>query len=208
MNLNRLFLFLVLIILGVVIVIAFYYYPSSTSNLLEYLGAGSAIAGIGSFVYAFFQETKNQRVKQEEKQEEKRDKQLEDLENRIEAISKELADRNLAQDKEINTANRDAYLVMQEHQTITAQVFELTKRLNSFQLELSDIKASQAYQSRIAELIKRIDALETVLLTQKAEELKSIAELSRSYQSLLSELKVAKNQKEIILDEIVTKPVE
>jgi len=203
MNLNKGILrFLELIVLGLIIAIAFYYIPGS--NIIEYLGAGSALAGIGSLVYAFLQEMKNQKNKQEEKKEQ----QIQELERRIEAVAKEFEDRNLVQDKEISNVNRDASLIMQSYQNIVGQVSSLTEKLYAFQLGMSDIKASQTYQSRIAELIKRIDGLESILLAQKTEELKSIVELSRSYQSILSELKAANNQKENILDNVVTKQVE
>ena len=202
MNLNKSILgFLGLMVLGMVIAIAFYYYHPTMSDILNYLGIGSAIAGIGSLVYAFLQEMKDQKNKQEEKKEQ----QIQELERKIKAVAKELADRNLAQDKEISNVNRDASLVMQSHQNIVGQISSLTEKLHDFQLGMSDIKASQIYQSRIAELIKRIDGLESILLTQKTEELKSIVELSRSYQSILSELKVANSQKENTLDNVVTK---
>ena len=154
MNLSkRILFFLGLIVLGAAIAIAFYYIPGS--NMVEYLGIGSAIAGIGSLVYAFLQEINNRKIKQQDAI----NNQIQELEKRIDAVSKELADRNLAQDKEISNVKENSSLATQSYQNVTGQLYSLTEKLNSFQLELSDIKASQTYQSRIAELIKRIDGL-------------------------------------------------
>jgi chromosome segregation ATPase len=165
MNLSkRILFFLGLIVLGPVMAIAFYYIP--VSNIVEYLGVGSAIAGIGSLIYAFFQEINDRKIKQQDSI----NNQMQELDKRIDAVSKELADRNLAQEKEISSVKENSSLAAQSYQNVTGQLYSLTEKLNSFQLELSDIKASQIYQSRIAELIKRIDGLEAVLLTQKTED--------------------------------------
>lgn len=206
MNLNHKIIlrFIGLVSLGAVIAIAFYYYRPSMSDVINYLGIGSAIAGIGSLVYAFLQEKKNQKAKEEEKVYQL----IQELEKKIDAAYKELVDRNLVQDRDISNVHRDASLIMQNYQNIHQQIISLTDKLHSFELGMSDVKASQTYQSRIAELIKRIDGLETVLLTQKTEELKSITELSRTYQSILSELKTVKGYKENILGDGLTRQVE
>lgn len=206
MNLNHksILRFIGLVSLGAVIAIAFYYYRPSMSDVINYLGIGSAIAGIGSLVYAFLQEKKNQKAKEEEKVYQL----IQELEKKIDAAYKELVDRNLVQDRDISNVHRDASLIMQNYQNIHQQIISLTDKLHSFELGMSDVKASQTYQSRIAELIKRIDGLETVLLTQKTEELKSITELSRTYQSILSELKTVKGYKENILGDGLTRQVE
>lgn len=206
MNLNHKIIlrFIGLVSLGAVIAIAFYYYRPSMSDVINYLGIGSAIAGIGSLVYAFLQEKKNQKAKEEEKVYQL----IQELEKKIDAAYKELVDRNLVQDRDISNVHRDASLMMQNYQNIHQQIISLTDKLHSFELGMSDVKASQTYQSRIAELIKRIDGLETVLLTQKTEELKSITELSRTYQSILSELKTVNGYKENILGDGLTRQVE
>lgn len=181
--------------------IAFNAYRPSISDLVNYFGIASAIAGIGSLIYSLIQ----QRQSTKQKEVEKKDAAIQELENKIVFISKELENRNLAQDREINGVYRDTSLLMQNYNSITSQLFGLREELSSFHIELSDIKASQAYHSRISELIKRIEGLENILLSQKSEELKSIAELSKSYQSVLREIRKIK---ENVFKKVVTKQVE
>lgn len=188
MNSNRSLIFLAFFLIGVIGAIAFNVYRPSISDLVNYFGIASAIAGIGSLIYSLIQ----QRQSTKQKEVEKKDAAIQELEDKILSISKELENRNLAQDREINGVYRDTSLLMQNYNSTTSQLFGLREELSSFHIELSDIKASQAYHSRISELIKRIEGLENILLSQKSEELKSIAELSKSYQSVLREIRKIK----------------
>lgn len=195
MNLDKSLVFLILFFLGGILAIVINAYHPSISRLVEYLGIASAVSGVVSLIYAFIQQQQSAKQKEAEK----KDAAIQELERKIESISKELERRNLAQDEEISSVHRDTSLLMQNYNSTTSQLFGLTEKLSSFHIELSDIKASQAYHSRISELIKRIEGLENILLAQKSEELKSIIELSKSYQSILREIKEIKGDEENVL---------